>query len=39
MASSADPRPYTQKIQKRLTETIDHLRADIQKVDEPQLKP
>lgn len=25
-------------MQKRLRETIDHLRADVKKVDEPQLK-
>jgi hypothetical protein len=36
--ANADPRHYTQKIQKRLIETIDHLRADIHEVDEPQLK-
>lgn len=33
-----DPRHHTQKMQVRLQETIDHLRADIEKVDEPQLK-
>jgi uncharacterized membrane-anchored protein YhcB (DUF1043 family) len=33
-----DPRHHTQKMQARLQETIDHLRADIDKVDEPQLK-
>jgi hypothetical protein len=40
MASVAerDPRHHTQKMQVRLQETIDHLRADIEKVDEPQLK-
>lgn len=40
MASEADrdPRHHTQKMQSRLQETIDHLRADIEKVDEPQLK-
>jgi hypothetical protein len=26
-------------MQTRLQETINHLRADIEKVDEPQLKP
>jgi len=26
------------KMQHRLQETIDHLRGDIEKVDEPQLK-
>ena len=40
MASEADsdPRHHTQKMQRRLQETIDHLRADIEKVTEPQLK-
>jgi hypothetical protein len=40
MASEADrdPRHHTQKMQRRLQETIEHLRADIKKVDEPQLK-
>jgi hypothetical protein len=33
-----DPRHHTQKMQKRLQEIIDHLRLDIEKVDEPQLK-
>jgi HD-like signal output (HDOD) protein len=32
-----NPRHHTQKMQMRLKE-IDHLRADIEKVDEPQLK-
>ena len=40
MASEADrdPRYHTQKMQARLQETMDHLRDDIGKVDEPQLK-
>ena len=33
-----DPRHHTQKMQARLQETIDNLRADVEKVDEPQLK-
>ena len=33
-----DPHHHIQKMQQRLQETIDHLRADIEKVDEPQLK-
>ena len=33
-----DPRHHTQKMQKALTEIKEHLRADIEKVDEPQLK-
>jgi hypothetical protein len=40
MASSADrnPQHHTQKMKTRLQETVTHLREDIQKVDEPQLK-
>lgn len=40
MASEADrdPRHHTQKMQARLQETMDHLRDDIGKVNEPQLK-
>ena len=40
MVSEADrdPRHHTQKMQKRLQETMDQLREDIEKVDEPQLK-
>jgi uncharacterized membrane-anchored protein YhcB (DUF1043 family) len=38
MASASDPRHHTQKMQVRLQETIQHLREDIDKVDEPQLK-
>lgn len=33
-----DPRHHTRKMQTRLQEIIDHLRKDIEKVDEPQLK-
>jgi cytoplasmic iron level regulating protein YaaA (DUF328/UPF0246 family) len=33
-----DPIHHTQKMQKRLTETMQHLREDIEKVDEPELK-
>lgn len=33
-----DPRHHTQRMETRLQETIDHLRAGIEKVDEPQLK-
>ncbi|WFU11268.1 hypothetical protein QA646_22975 (plasmid) [Rhizobium sp. CB3090] len=36
--ADGDPRHHTQKMQARLKETMDHLRADIEKVDEPQLK-
>lgn len=40
MASAADrnPQHHTQNMKKRLQETVDHLRQDIGKVDEPQLK-
>jgi hypothetical protein len=37
-ASKRDPRHHTQKMQQRLQEFIGHLREDITKVDEPQLK-
>jgi hypothetical protein len=33
-----DPRSHTQNMRNRLQEMIAHLRADIEKVDEPQLK-
>jgi hypothetical protein len=33
-----DPRHHTRKMQKALKEIRDHLREDIEKVDEPQLK-
>jgi hypothetical protein len=36
--AESDPRHHTQKMQKRLQETMDHLRRDIEKVDEPKLK-
>ena len=40
MASETDrdPRHHTQQMQHRLQELADHLREDIEKVDEPQLK-
>ncbi|MCK1419284.1 hypothetical protein IVB14_29860 [Bradyrhizobium sp. 180] len=40
MASAADrdPRHHTQKMQKALRDIRSHLREDIEKVDEPQLK-
>jgi hypothetical protein len=40
MASVADsdPRHHTQKMQKALQEIKDHLREDIDKVEEPQLR-
>jgi rubrerythrin len=33
-----DPRHHTQKMARRLEDTITHLREDVEKVDEPQLK-
>ena len=36
--SERDPRHHTQKMTKQLQQTIQHLRDDIDKVDEPQLK-
>jgi hypothetical protein len=36
--SEHDPLHHTQKMKQRLSETIDHFRADIDKVDGPQLK-
>ena len=40
MASVSDKNPqhHTQNMKKRLSETVTHLREDIGKVDEPQLK-
>jgi uncharacterized membrane-anchored protein YhcB (DUF1043 family) len=40
MASNPDRNPlhHAQKMQKALKEIKDHLRKDIEKVDEPQLK-
>jgi hypothetical protein len=40
MASSADrsPEHHTQNMKKRFQDTVTHLREDIAKVDEPQLK-
>jgi hypothetical protein len=36
-ASDKNPLHHTQKMKKRLQETVTHLRQDIGKVDEPQL--
>jgi hypothetical protein len=35
---NGDPRHHTQKMAKRLQDTIAHLREDVKKIDEPQLK-
>ena len=37
-ATDRDPRHHTQKMQRALQDIRTHLREDIQKVDEPQLK-
>jgi hypothetical protein len=37
-ATERDPRHHVQKMQKALREIKNHLREDIVKVDEPQLK-
>jgi hypothetical protein len=34
----SDARHHTRKCKHRLKEIIDHLRQDVEKVDEPQLK-
>ncbi len=36
--TTSDPRHHTQHMKQRFQEDIDHLRSDIDKVDEPQLK-
>lgn len=36
--SQSDPRHHTQKMKARLQQDIAHLREDILKLDEPQLK-
>lgn len=33
-----DPRHHTRNMRARLKETIDHMRADIEKVDDPRFK-
>jgi len=40
MASASDqtPQHHTQKMKKQLQEIVDHLRQDVGKVEEPQLK-
>jgi hypothetical protein len=37
-ADERNPRHHTQRMKARLQETMEHLREDITKVDEPQLK-
>jgi hypothetical protein len=36
--TESDPRHHTQKMKARLQEIIDHLRRDVDRVEEPQLK-
>ena len=36
--NESDPRHHIEKMQGRLKEVIDHLRSDIDKVSEPQLR-
>lgn len=36
--SSSDPRTHCENISRQLTEISDHLRRDIDRVDEPQFK-
>jgi hypothetical protein len=38
MTEQQDPRSHTQRMQVRLQELTDHLREDIEKVGEPQLR-
>ena len=37
-AANRDPLHHVQKMQKALSDVKEHLRSDIEKVDEPQLK-
>jgi hypothetical protein len=37
-AADRDPRHHTQQMRRKLQEVKQHLREDIEKVDEPQLK-
>jgi hypothetical protein len=38
MSGQQDPRYHTQRMQVRLQELSDHLREDIERLDEPQLR-
>jgi hypothetical protein len=38
LSADSDPKHHTQKMRKRLEETMIHLREDIGKVEEPQFK-
>ena len=37
-ATNGDPRDHVEKMKDQLQKTIDHLRADVTKVDDPQFK-
>jgi hypothetical protein len=37
-ATTGDPRHHVEKMKNQLQKTIDHLREDVTKVDEPQFK-
>ena len=37
-ADERDPRYHTGRMKQRLNDTIDHLREDIEQVDEPQFR-
>jgi hypothetical protein len=37
-ASDSDPLHHTGKMKQRLKEIVDHLRQDIERVDEPQFR-
>ena len=36
--SESDPLHHTQKMKRRLADTVTHLREDIEKIDDPQFK-
>jgi hypothetical protein len=38
MTTNRDPKHHTAKMRKRLDETVQHLREDMEKVNEPQFK-
>ena len=37
-STDKDPKHHTQKMRQRLEETMNHLREDVGKVDDPQFK-
>jgi len=38
IAVESDPRHHTLRIKRRMNELIDHLREDVDKIDEPQAR-